>query len=139
MLSSLVAAAILSPLQDEVTTPKPGSPVRSKVLDVLRDKTKKSLHGKKVLFKVDHMKQQGDWVFFKGKGVQPNGDKFDYHGTDYQSDIDHDMFADWVCALFYRKGSKWICKTWVWGATDVAYVGWWKEYGAPKAIFPLTE
>jgi len=25
------------------------------------------------------------------------------------------------------------------GCTDVCYAGWWKQYKAPKAVFPYTE
>ena len=101
LLSLLAALAFHSPVQD-VTTPAVGSPVRKAVLDALREKTKKPLHGMKVVFRVDNMLQQGDWVFFKGKGQKPDGGDLDYHGTSFQAAIRDDMFEDWCCALFKK-------------------------------------
>ena len=138
VITSVILMLALRP-QDDVVTPAAGSPVRKAVLDALREKTKKVLKGKKVVFKVEHFKQQDDWVFFKGQGLKPDGGKFDYHGTDFQRAIDSDMFEDWCCGLFHRTKGKWKVVAWSWGGTDVSYSGWWNKYDAPKAIFPYSE
>ncbi|MES1228051.1 MAG: hypothetical protein ABUL72_05225 [Armatimonadota bacterium] len=136
MLTPIIVAILLHPQSSEVVTPKEGSPVRKAVLDALRAKTKSSLKGKKVLFKVDHMKQKGDWVFFKGKGQNPAGGDLDYHGTTFQEDIDNGAFDDWCCGLFHRVSGKWKVVEWSWGGTDVSYWGWWDKHHAPRDIFP---
>lgn len=136
MVGALVLTLVVAAPVQEVTSPPVGSPVRKAVLDALRVSTKRSLKGKRVVFKVDHMKQQGNWVFFTGKGLNPDGSELDYRGTAFQEAKDADMFADWVCALFQKRKGKWKVERWVWGATDVTWIGWWKETGAPRAIFP---
>ena len=136
MMHSLFLAAVLFGSPQDVVTPKVGSPVRTQVLDAFRAKTKGILKGKKVVFKVDHMKQLDDWVFFKGVGQNPDGSKLDYHGTEFQKAINDDMFEDWCCALFHRSKGKWKVIDWSWGGTDVSYDGWWDRHNAPRSIFP---
>ena len=115
-------------------TPKQGSSERKALMDVLRIPVEKDLN-KKVLFKVDHLKVQGDWAFMRGVPQQPNGGRMDYRGTEYQQAIKAGFFDDWICALLKNQNGKWQVITYVIGATDVVYEEWNKEYGAPVAIF----
>lgn len=135
MVSSLLLALVIQ----GYTVPAPGSVERTAVLDALRAKTQRALRGQKVVFKVNVMRQAGDWIFFKGKGLQPNGEAIDYKKTVYADDVKEGMFDDWVCALFKRQNGKWVVKTYVWGATDVPYEGWPKEFGAPRVVFDLPD
>lgn len=118
----------------QIYTPKQGSPERKALMDALRLPVEKDLN-KKVVFKVDHLKVQGDWAFMRGVPQQSNGARMDYRGTAYQQAIKAGFFDDWICALWRNKNGRWQVVKYVIGATDVVYDGWDKEYGAPAAIF----
>ncbi|MEW6125778.1 MAG: hypothetical protein AB1757_01835 [Acidobacteriota bacterium] len=115
-------------------TPKAGTPERKAIMDALRAPVEKEL-GKQVVFKVDHLKLQGDWAFMRGVPQQPGGKRMDYRGTAYQQAIKDGIFDDWICALLKKQNGKWRVIRYVIGATDVVYEGWDKEYRAPSAIF----
>ncbi len=118
----------------QTVTPKQGSSERKALMDALRIPVEKDLN-KKVVFKVDHLKLQGDWAFMRGVPQQPSGARMDYRGTAYQQAIKAGFFDDWICALWRNQNGKWQVIRYVIGATDVVYDGWDKEYGAPSAIF----
>ena len=120
--------------QDRPHTPKPGTRERQAIADALRAPVQRELK-RKVAFKVDHLRVQGDWAFMKGVPQQPGGGAMDYRGTGYQEAIDAGAFDDGVVALLRRRGGKWQVVKYVIGATDVPYVEWDKEYRAPAAIF----
>src|ERR1044072_3902091 len=82
----------------QIYTPKQGSSERKALMDALRVPVEKDLN-KKVVFKVDHLKVQGDWAFMRGVPQQPNGARMDYRGTAYQQAIKAGFFDDWICAL----------------------------------------
>jgi hypothetical protein len=135
----MIPSLVLCLAAQSFTVPEPGSAVRRAVLDSLRAKTRAELRGVKVVFQVDHLRRSGDWVFFKGKGLNADGSAIDYSKTTFAAEVKEGMFDDWVCALFHRSKGKWTVKAYAWGATDVPYVEWWKKYGAPKEIFDFSE
>ena len=120
--------------QGEVSTPRSGDRERRAILDALRVPVEKEL-GPKVVFKVDHLKVQGGWAFLRGVPQRPGGKAVDYKGTVYERAREDGVFDDWVCALLRKRGGKWQVIKYVIGATDVPYVGWDEEFGAPAAIF----
>ena len=130
LLGSLVVAAAAA----QTHTLKPGSAERKALMDALRSPVEKELL-KKVVFKVDHLKVQGDWAFLRGVPQQPDGRAMDYRNTPYEEAIKDGLFDDGISALLRRQGGKWKGKISVIGATDVPWVGWAEEYGAPAAIF----
>ncbi len=134
-LWTVCASALAQPYPH---TPKQGSEERKAILNTLRYPVEKRLK-RKVVFKVDWIKVQGQWAFFKGVPQQPGGKKMDYRGTPYAAAIKDGVFDDWVCALFKNANGKWSVVAHVLGATDVPYVGWWKEFKAPKTIFDYVE
>jgi hypothetical protein len=131
---SLSLVAVLAFAQGAVT-PKMGSAERKAIMDAMRVPVEKALK-KKVVFKVDHIKMQNGWAFLYGVPQQPNGKKMDYRGTQWEQAIKDGMFDDNFCGLLRKQGGKWKVKTWRIGMTDVAWIGWDKEYKAPKGIFP---
>ena len=120
--------------QGEVSTPRSGDRERRAILDALRVPVEKEL-GPKLVFKVDHLKVQGGWAFLRGVPQRPGGRAVDYKGTVYAQAREDGVFDDWVCALLRKRGGKWQVVKYVIGATDVPYVGWDEEFGAPAAIF----
>jgi hypothetical protein len=115
-------------------TPKAGSPERKALMDALRLPVEKEL-GRKVIFKVDHLKVLDDWAFMRGLPQQPNGSAIDYRGTSHEQAIKDGIFDDGICALLKRQGDKWTVITYQIGATDVPWVTWGEEFKAPAAIF----
>jgi hypothetical protein len=115
-------------------TPKTGSVERKALMDALRLPVEKEL-GKKVAFKIDHLKVQDDWAFMRGIPQQPNGKAMDYQGTSHQEAIKEGMFDDGICALLKKQDDKWTVVIYQIGATDVPWVSWNEEYKAPATIF----
>lgn len=128
------ALSALSSAGPGYNVPKPGSPDRKAIMDVLRAPIQKAI-GKKVIFRVDLIRQSGQWAFMRGAPLQTNGKAMDYKGTKFEEDVKLGMFEDWVCALFKKSNGKWKVVNWSLGATDVAFDGWDKKYGAPRSIF----
>lgn len=124
----------VAPGQDQPYTPKTGTKERQVIVDALRAPVEKELK-RKVIFKIDHLKVQGEWAFIKGVPQQPGGEAMSYEGTVYQAANDAGAFDDGIVALLRRRGGKWQVVKHVIGATDVPYVEWDKEYRAPPAIF----
>ncbi|MDP2232812.1 MAG: alpha/beta fold hydrolase [Actinomycetota bacterium] len=119
-----------------------GSEERKAILNALRPVIERDL-GQKVIFEVSDLAAKEDFVFAAVVPRKPSGAKIDYSKTRYASLLRQGWFdggsdADVFALLRFQKGT-WHVMTFVIGPTDVAYVSWWREYGAPKAIFPHTE
>ncbi|HEY7785790.1 MAG TPA: hypothetical protein VIB00_13745 [Pyrinomonadaceae bacterium] len=117
-------------------TPERGSAERKAIIDALRVPVEKQLK-QSVIFKVDQLRVQKGWAFFGGMPQTPDGREIDYTGTVYQEAIDEGAFDGGVFALLRNVKGKWKVVQYVIGATDVPYVDWDKEYGAPRAIFNM--
>jgi hypothetical protein len=93
-----------------------------------------------VIFEVNKLNVKAGFAFLDAVPRKSSGGKIDYKKTKYRTrfedgDLDGGSDAPVLALLKYRSG-KWKTLTFVIGPTDVAYDSWWKEYGAPKAIFP---
>ena len=133
----IFAVATISAAQ-KVYTPGKGSAERTAILAALRVPVEKELK-QKIQFSVENFKSNGTWAFLSGDPQNMNGGKPNYKGTPYQEAIDTEMFDNNFFALLKKTGGKWKVVTHVIGCTDVCYATWWKDYKAPKAIFPYTE
>lgn len=120
--------------QDQSYTPGQGTRERQAIVDALRSPVQKHLR-KKVIFKIEHLKVQGDWAFMRGVPQQPGGGAMSYGDTVYQVAIDAGAFDDGIVALLRKRGGKWQVVKYVIGATDVPYLEWDKQYHAPSGIF----
>lgn len=139
-LFSLLLVAVLATvsLAQKVYTPEKGSAERTAILAALRVPVEKELK-QKIQFSVEHFNSNGIWAFLGGDPQNMNGGKPNYKGTPYQEAIDADMFDNNFFAILKKTGGKWKVVAYAIGCTDVCYAGWWKQYKAPKAIFPYTE
>ncbi|MEK7723497.1 MAG: hypothetical protein AAB336_04045 [Acidobacteriota bacterium] len=133
----VIALATISFAQ-KVYTPTKGSAERTAILAALRVPVEKELK-QKIQFSVQEFKSNGTWAFMSGDPKNMRGGKPNYKGTPYQEAIEADMFDNNFFALLKKTGGKWKVVTHAIGCTDVCYADWWKEYKAPKAIFPYTE
>jgi hypothetical protein len=119
-------------------TPEKGSAERTAILNALRVPVERELK-QKIVFNVENFKVQGNWAFLSGDPQNSKGGRPNYKNTPYQKAIDADMFDNNFFALLKKTGGKWKVVTYAIGCTDVCYATWWKDYKAPKTIFPYTE
>lgn len=119
-------------------TPEKGSAERTAVLNALRVPVEKELK-QKIQFSIDHFKVQGNWAFLSGAPQNLSGERPDYSKTEYKEAIEAGAFDNNFFALLKKTGGKWKVTTYAIGCTDVCYATWWRDYKAPKAIFPYTE
>ncbi|MBS1797802.1 MAG: hypothetical protein JSS81_28530 [Acidobacteria bacterium] len=122
----------------KVYTPEKGSAERTAILNALRAPVEKELK-QPISFNVEKFNVSGVWAFLSGDPQNPSGGRPNYKKTPYQSAIDADAFDNNFFALLKKTGGKWKVVRYEIGCTDVCYATWWKEYKAPKAIFPYTE
>jgi hypothetical protein len=139
-LSGLFIILVLacSIFAQKVYTPDKGSAERTAILNALRVPVEKELK-QKIVFSVENFNVQGAWAFLSGDPQGANGGRPNYRGTPYQEAINADMFDNNFFAVLRKTGGKWKVVTYAIGCTDVCYATWWREYKAPKAIFPYTE
>ncbi len=118
----------------ETFTPAKDSPERIAIMDALRVPVGKELK-QEVIFTVDKLKVQGDWAFFAGQPKSKDGGALNWKITKYQKFIDSGDFEEGLYALLKNTGGKWEVVKYLMNCHDVCYLGWDKEYKAPKAIF----
>jgi hypothetical protein len=125
-----------APASTKPYTPARGSAERKAIIDALRIPVEKQLK-QPVIFRIDQLRVQKGWAFLQGMPQTPDGGEIDYTGTVYQEAIEEGAFDGGVFALLRNEKGKWRVVQYVIGATDVPYVDWDKEYGAPRAIFNM--
>ncbi|MCB9643713.1 MAG: hypothetical protein H6728_11625 [Myxococcales bacterium] len=91
---------------------------------------------KRVFLKVQSVKVSGVWAFLSVRPTSRRGGKFDYRGTPYWQQVKEGQSEDTVYALAKKAGRRWRVVTYLFGCTDVCWMGWDKQYGAPKSVFP---
>ena len=118
----------------ETFTPAKDSPERTAIMDALRVPVGKELK-QEVIFTVDKLKVQGDWAFLAGQPKNKDGGEPNWKITKYQEFIDSGDFEKGLYALLKNTDGKWSVVKYLMNCHDVCYLGWDKEYKAPKAIF----
>jgi hypothetical protein len=121
-----------------VIHPGKGSSERAAILDGLRPTVETKLK-QKIVFLINEINQQGNWVFVDGRLRTPDGEVPNWKNTPYAEAAKYGAQSDGLSALMRRSGSRWSIITYAIGCTDVCYVDWWRRFKAPKAIFPYTE
>jgi hypothetical protein len=89
-----------------------------------------------VLFVIDTFNVEKNFAFVLGQTVQPSGAPIDYSKTPYLQEVQDGVFSDEGMGLLHWSGGSWKVLTYDVGATDVAWLDWAQQYGAPDAIFP---
>lgn len=134
-VSALCGTLLCVPTTFAQYTPEKGSAERKAITDTLRVPVEKKLK-QSVVFKIDHLKVEGDWAFLLGSPRKPSGERLAYSKTVYADAETAGMFDDNISALLHRVRGRWQVVRYVIGATDVPYVDWDKQYRAPSGIFP---
>jgi hypothetical protein len=116
-------------------TPAPGSAERKAIADSVRKPVMEALR-QRVVFVIKQLKVCGNWAFLEADMQQPGGRPVDWTIGTYADAVADDMCGGYVHALLVKKGGRWHVRTHVICATDVPYVGWADEFGAPAALFP---
>lgn len=112
-----------------------GDPLRRTLLNTLRPSIEDELD-QPVQFMVDRLKIQGDWAFYAGSVQRPDGRPIDFARTGFAEALAEGMFdGPGTYGLMRRVGGRWTVTVFVIGPTDVAYMGWHDEYGAPASLF----
>ena len=132
----IFAACILGAGQG-VYTPEKGSPERKAILDALRVPVERELK-QKVIFAANDFNVQGSWAFIGGTPQTPDGGSPDYKRTKYAQAVEDGVFDNNVFALLKKTAGQWKVVKHQMGCTDVCYATWWKDYRAPKALFPYN-
>jgi hypothetical protein len=139
-LGLLAGCAVDATASDAATTDEAiTSTERAAIMNALRVKVRPELRNQDIVFNVSegHFKAQSGYAFLSGQiQLRSTGAPVDYRGTEYQQYIDEGWFDDHIDALLKKESGGWKVVTHVIGATDVAWEGWWEEYGAPRSIFP---
>jgi hypothetical protein len=123
-----------APNTSTVYTPEKNSPERKAIADALRVPVSKELK-QEVIFEIDKLKVQGDWAFISGQPKAAGGGEPNWKITKYQAFIDNGDFEEGLYGLLKKTDGKWSVVKYMMNCHDVCYLGWDKEYKAPKAIF----
>jgi len=132
----LILTFTVAATAQSVYSPEKDSAERKAILAVLRVPVEKD-YKQKIVFVVDDLNSNGTWAFLGGRPQTPDGEAPDRTGTKFEGW--EDAYDNNVFALFRKSSGKWRVVTYMIGCTDVCYLDWWREFKAPKAIFPHTE
>ncbi len=135
---SIVFIFAFSVFAQTVNSPAKSSAERTAILNALRVPVEKELK-QKIQFSIQTIKTQGNWAFVNGEPQNASGGEPDYKNTPYHDAIENGTFDNNFQALLKKTGGKWKVVTYAVGCTDVCWLGWDKEFKAPKAIFPASE
>ena len=131
-------ASVVAFNAQNVEHPDKGSAGRTALLETLRVPVERELK-QKIVFVVHTINVVGSWAFVDARLRTPAGNRPVWKITRYAKDAKYGIQSDGVSALYRRSGRRWRITTYAIGCTDVCYAGWWKQYKAPKAVFPYTE
>jgi len=112
-----------------------GDPLRTVLLDTLRPEIAEDL-GQPVKFVVRRLRTCGDWAFALVEPQTPAGGAIDFSATRHAERIEQGAFdGASTYALIGRRGGAWRVRSFAIGPTDVVWLGWVDEFGAPEALF----
>lgn len=130
----IFAFGVSAALAQKTYTPAKNSQERAAILAALRVPVSKDLK-QPVSFLATNFKARGNWAFIGGQARNAKGGEPNWKITEYQQQIDADSFEDNLFALLKKTGGKWRVVTYMIGCNDVCYLGWDRQYNAPKEIF----
>lgn len=134
----LIVTAAMSAAAQSVYTPEKGSTERKAILDALRVPVERELK-QKIVFAANTFNVLGSWTFIFGTMQTPEGGQPDFSRTRYAEAQRDGFFDNNFQALIKKTAGRWTVVKFQIGCTDVCYTEWWRQYRAPKAIFPYTE
>lgn len=106
-----------------VHTPLKDSPERKKILDTLKKKVDRDGE-KNAIISTYFFKVIGNWAYLQGIPKR---------------NATVEEYANNVKALLKKSDGKWNVVKYLIGSNDLSFVGWDKEFKAPKEIFPKAQ
>lgn len=128
-----VAAAASCPY-----TPAVGSSERKAIMDALRGPVEEHLR-LPVVFVAKKFAACRGWAFLEAVPQHPNGEALNWAATPFKDDVAEGMCGGYVHALVVKEGGRWRVRELAICATDVPWVTWPKDFGAPPELFPYLE
>jgi hypothetical protein len=114
---------------------KYGDPLRKELMNSVRPRVERTLRTK-VIFNVHQANRVGEWAFLTAEPKNPDGSAIHYERTPVAKQWKDGVFGGIVCALYRKRGSRWEIRRYDFGASDVTWLEWGKQTGAPKSVFP---
>jgi hypothetical protein len=134
----LMLGAVIAANGQSVYTPDRGSAERKAILDAVRTPVERELK-QKIVFAASTFNVLGNWTFIFGTMQTPEGGQPDFSRTKYAQAQRDGFFDNNFQALIKKTAGKWTVVKYQIGCTDVCYTEWWRQYRAPKSIFPYTD
>jgi hypothetical protein len=134
----LLASCAHAAAQSCPYTPAIGTPERKAIMDALRAPVESELK-QKVKFVAQRLTACRGWAFLEATPQRPDGQPVDWAITPYRDAVAADMCGGGVDALLVQEGGGWHVREYVTCATDVPWVGWAQQYGAPPELFPSLD
>src|SRR4051794_4345841 len=134
-LALMLALAAGTAQAQRVHTPAAGTPERRLLMDALRLRMQRELN-RPMIFEVQQLRVLGSWAFAEVIPRKPDGSPFDYRGTPMEQRWRDGVLDTSSVALLHRVDGAWRVARLAIGPTDVAWWGWEKETGAPRAVLP---
>jgi hypothetical protein len=116
-------------------TPAAGTPERRLLMDALRVRLQREI-GKPMIFRVVTLRVLGNWAYAEVEPRQPDGSPLDWEGTPFAEERREGVLDTNSVALLRRTQGQWRIVQLAIGPTDVAWIPWEEESGAPHALFP---
>ncbi|MDJ0820239.1 MAG: hypothetical protein QNJ09_00340 [Paracoccaceae bacterium] len=116
------------------TIPQRGSAERQAIMDAARVPIGRELT-QPVIFLVDVLRSDGDWVYLQGTPLTPAGNPIDWNRTPMAEAWQMDAMSDVVMVLLRRQGAGFEVVDYVIGPTDVFWYVWVDDLGLPEALF----
>lgn len=131
----LLLAPVLLCLPATAAPLKYGDPVRKELMNAVRPRVERALRTK-VIFRVSTANRVGDWAFMIAEPRNPDGSAIRYEKTPLAKEWASGAFGGLVIGLFRKQGKHWTIRRYDFGASDVVWLDWGKQTGAPRAVFP---
>ena len=127
--------------REPYATPAVGSALRKQLMDTIRIPAEAHL-GQAVVFKVSALRVMGDWAFFLGTAIQPNGNNVDFRKSkayrenprETKIELEAGMLYGGVDALLKREGNRWRIVAITYDASDVHWLDYDQKFGAPHRL-----
>ena len=103
-------------------------------LDILRAEVEKTLT---IPVKLDAtvLNTLDNYIYVAGNMLQPDGKPLDFSKTPLKEGAEEGFVSESVFGLLKKENGAWRVLAKAVGPTDMPVVCWWKDYGAPKALF----
>jgi hypothetical protein len=124
--------------QDCPYVPLAGSAERKDIMDTLRGPVASELK-QQVTFLAKKLALCREWAFIEAEPRQPDGRPIDWSTTPYSEGYKEGMCGGHVDALLVKDKGRWRIRVYEICASDVPWVTWAEEYGAPPELFPKLD